>query len=373
VLTIIALGLLHVAVAYALRGGAGRSGDDLDRYWEIAGAKGIPYVTYQVEHAPLTAGFFKTIAVLTGNREDFRSMMVWTMAGVDLLAAGALLWGFGPQTAAVYLLVTLPLLPLYYTRFDMLPAASVALAAAGHRRCRPTIAAVALVAAIGFKLWPLPLGGWFLRRWREPHGRRAAVTFASIVAAFGVSWVLVGGIGGISQVVTFRGATGWQIESLVGGIVAATRGFETLRLESDAWRIGLMPPFASVALLGSGLLIACGLAWVGSADARNLGAVWLASVTTLLVFAPIISPQYMAWIAPATAIAWTEGNRRLAWLAAASALLTAVLMRAYGWLLEGSVAAVWLIILRNAALLLCAAIAARTVWRARRGAPAPAP
>ena len=56
-----ALILCHVLVAWSLRGARGK-GDDFDRYWELASAEGRPYVSYQVEYAPVALFFFKALA-----------------------------------------------------------------------------------------------------------------------------------------------------------------------------------------------------------------------------------------------------------------------------------------------------------------------
>ena len=363
----LALMVCHLAIAFALHGGvAARSGDDYDRYWEIAGAAGRPYVSYQVELAPLAPGFFRLVARTTGDRDNFRRVLLWTMATADLAIALCLVWGFGWSSAAIYLVITGPLLTLYFMRADFLPTAAAALAAAAYRRGKPLVAAAALVTGVGFKLWPLPLAAWFVRRWRTRDGRRAALGFAAGAAILGLSWMVIGGAGGVGQVVTFRGATGWQVESLIGAALAAGGGLTTLRLESDAWRVGVLSPTVTIALLALGTLVAFGLVWRGASARDHMGVTWLAGVTALMLSAPILSPQYLVWIAPATAIAWTEGHRRASLLAAAAVPLTMLLMRGYGALLAQQSWAAWLIIGRNLALLLSLLAAVAAIWQIRR-------
>jgi hypothetical protein len=59
----------------------------------------------------------------------------------------------------------------------------------------------------------------------------------------------------------------------------------------------------------------------------------------------------MAWIAPATALTWVEGNRRTALLAAGTMALTFLITASYDALLAGRTWSLMLVIMRNAALM----------------------
>ena len=360
----IALMGCHLLIAWSLHGGEGRSGDDFDRYWEISGYSGRADVSNQVEHAPLAPAYFKLIGFAAGSRDNFRHSLVWAGAVADIITACALAWAFGAPTAAVYAAVTLPLLPLYYMRFDLLPTMLTTIAVSAYRRNLPVTAAMALVAGVGFKLWPIPFCAWFARRWRDPVGRRATATFVALSALFGLGWLALGGTEAPGQVATFRGATGWQLESLIGGIIALW-DLPSLRIEADAWRVGSISPTTTLTLLFLATAFAFWFMWSGAAGRDRVGVSWLASVIVLMLMAPLLSPQYLMWIAPATAIAWSEGHYRTSLLAAAAAALTVVLMRGYGALMTGQDWAVWLIIVRNFVLLLTLISAAVVIWRGR--------
>jgi len=361
---VVFLALCHVAIAWSLRGGQGRSNDDLDRYWQIAGLHGSSSHSGDVEHAPLAPAFFTAVAHATGNRDDFRRTMILVMVAADVVIAAALAWGFGWAAAIIYLALATPLLPLYYMRFDLLPTAAVTIAVAVYRRGDPVITGAMLAVGTAFKLWPLALSAWFAGRWHEPAARHATMSWVAAGGTVALGWLALDGAEGVEQVVTFRGATGWQVESLGGAAIAARDGLDTLRLESDAWRVGTIAPLASVALLSCGTAIALGLAWMAAAQ-HGIGLAWLASVLTLLVFAPILSPQYVAWITPAAAIAFTEGHRLQALLAAVAILLTVVVMLGYGGLMAREDWAVWLIMLRNAILVVTFVACALAIWRMR--------
>jgi hypothetical protein len=305
------------------------------------------------------------VARATGHRDDFRQSMILIMVAADLTIAAALAWGFGWPAAIIYLALAGPLLRLYYLRFDLLPTAAVAVGVALYRRGYPVLTGVALAAGTGFKLWPLTLAAWLAGRRHEAAGRTAALSWLTTAVVVALPWLAADGVEGLEQVVTFRGATGWQVESVGGAAIAAKEGLDSLRLESDAWRVGVISPNMSIALLTLGTAAALVLAWLAAAP-RSIGIAWLASVLALLVFAPILSPQYIAWMTPAMAIAFTEGHRLPALLAACAIPLTVVTMWGYGGLMAREDWAVWLIVLRNVMLVVALAACAAAIWR-RRG------
>jgi hypothetical protein len=134
------------------------------------------------------------------------------------------------------------------------------------------------------------------RRWR-------ALQTAAIAATVGLAgWLALGGLDAVRQVSTFRGATGWEVDSTIGAIVWARSG--QVRFESGANRTGLVPPWGPFAL---GLLTAALVTavWLLARRRRQrpAGAPALTAVAALLVCAPLFSPQYVAWLLPWAAIA----------------------------------------------------------------------
>ena len=223
----------------------------------------------EVEHGPVATAYFKVVASTTGTRKNFRLASIWAAVAADVVVVLALGWSFGALAAAVYAAVTLPLLTLYYLRFDLLPTMLTTIAIAAYRRGLPVSAAVALVAGVGFKFWPLPLSALFVRRCRDAAGQRATVAFVLLSALLGVVWIGLGGVDAPGQVATFRGATGWHVESLVGGFIAWWN-LPSLRLEADGWRIGYLAPLMSAALLALAAVVGTG--WHGTA--RPIAASW---------------------------------------------------------------------------------------------------
>ena len=323
-------GLVAVEVART----SARSSPDFDRFWAIASSPAIPYVAYRVEYTPFAVALFQALRPATADRIAFGRAMVAIACAADLATAGALIAAFGWKCGATYLLVTFPLLGLLYNRFDFVPTAAATIAVAGWRLARPKTAAAALAAAVAFKLWALPLTAFLLVD-RRPRLRRRQTSALLVAAALvGIAWLALAGGRGTIQVVTFRGAGGWQIESLIGNVLALS-SHATLRYELNAYRIGSVSSETIVACLTIGMEAAFALAWFGTRRCRA-GATWLASIGTLLVFSPLLSPQFMAWLAPGAAIAWVEHDHWPAGFAIAAQWLTAAFFAHYDDLLRGS-------------------------------------
>ena len=166
------------------------------------------------------------------------------------------------------------------------------------------------------KVWPLALGPLLFvrRRWR------GATAWVATGALGLLAWVAWAGISGIDQVVTFRGAKGWQIES-IPGILLHMSDPAGSHVEQGAWRTAAAMPWWSRPLLTAATVGVVALAWwtaaaVGAArrDAALEGYAPLLAVLAMLVFSPIISPQYVLWFVPWAAIAtvhgWDRGRHR---------------------------------------------------------------
>ena len=273
---------------------------DVSRFHQIATSEGRPYRDFDVEYAPA-----ETIAIelLAGGDRRATAVRLGAVSLVcDLLAFGGAWYGWGRRTAALYLLIGLPLIPFIYVRIDPLVVAlavwGVALACRGRERAGGATLALAAMT----KLWPLVVAPMFVTDRRG----RAARWFAALFASGMVAWVAFGGLDGIRQVLSFRGATGWEVESTVGSIVWLVTG-GPVRLEAGASRTGTIPGWSRPLLLA--LLIAALLAiWTRARD-RDVDAAGgpaLAAVAALLTLSPLFSLQYALWIAPWSAVAWTD-------------------------------------------------------------------
>jgi hypothetical protein len=201
------------------------------------------------------------------------------------------------------------------------------------------------------KVWPLAVAPAMLvrRRWR------ALTAAAAVCLVVGLAWLLSGGSKGPIQVVSFRSARGWSAESIEGNLLWLTRHGMPI-LEQGAMRIGAAPAWAK-GLLFAGLLGYEVVVWRrAGGDARDpAGGACLAAVTAVLVFSPLISEQYAAWLLPWAAVAF-EGDRaerKVAAIAASAIVLTGLLglfyLMPFDW---AALAQRWTILARNVALVL---------------------
>src|SRR3954453_11090096 len=276
------------------------------RFVQIAHAPGIPWRDSQVEYA---IGDWVVIRLVGwGSLATARALLAVVAFIADLLAWRAVQRGWGRDAAVRYLWLGAPLLIFIYRRSDLVPVALAALALAWARRDRERAGGIALGVAALTKIWPLVVApALALER------RTRALTTAAIAAAAGLAaWIAIGGVGALHQVGTFRGSTGWEIGSTIGVPVWAVTGSD--RFENGANRSGTIPSGAPEALL----LATAGavtLIWLLARhrDEIPAGAPALAAVAALLVFSPVFSPQYVAWLLPWAAVAGGDG-RRWTWL-----------------------------------------------------------
>lgn len=294
---------------------------DFQRYWQLATMPGRPHVDFAAEYPPGALLMFGAIASVAG---DIAAFVQWSLAINVLTDAGIVLLlvtGWGTLAAAVYAWMVLPILSLLFFRFDLWPIACAVLAVVLLRRNRPAASAVALASGVALKLWPLVLAGFFLpgltwRRWQP------VLWACGSAFAVAIGWFWFGGSDGFTDVLTYREATGWDIESSVGSVWRLVEP-DTVRQESGTRRVGRLAPLISV-LLGL-LTLPLGL-WAVARGVltRQLGTGWVAGVGAILVGAALLSPQFLGWLVPAAAIAWTEGDRRSAKLVAVAVVLTVV-------------------------------------------------
>jgi len=213
---LIAALVIH-AVAFAIS--AARSPEpagDFDRYYAIGSSGGRPYVDYQVEHPIATLIVFKSLARLPRGRASFGLGVVLLDLAGDAVIVSSLLWGWGVVAAAFFAVTVIPVIGLFFNRIDAWSTAAAILAVAAWRRHRPLPLGAALAIGGAFKLWPLVLAPLLVVPWRGRRSVAARAAFAVTAAALAGTGLWMAGANSVLQVLTFRGASGWQIESLTG-------------------------------------------------------------------------------------------------------------------------------------------------------------
>ncbi len=341
---------------------------DARRFHKIAGQEGQPYRDFAVEYPPVMVGAIE--AVDGGSFRSTTVRLMWSQLVVDVAIAVVVAWGWGRRAAIAYLVLGLPFLlyPFLYLRLDLV---SVFLAVLGialvHRRYQAAGGATLAVACFA-KLWPVVLVPVLIVR----RAWRALGAFVAVGVAGTVAWVAWGGIDGPVEVLTFRGAKGWEFESTVGALVRSIGGV-TPRIEQGAFRVGETTALVSGALVLA-LVGGVAAAWVLAARAKPRrtgvldGLAPMAAITTFLVFSPLLSPQFLLWLLPFAAIAAVHGERLVTRLAFVVFALSVALLALLPELIHGGTFALLVLGARNAVLLaLLATLMVRLVqcsgWR----------
>jgi Glycosyltransferase family 87 len=345
---------------------------DVRRYHRIAGHRGTPYADFAVEYPPLTLAAIDTLD--GGTVRDATVRVMWSQLALDGLVALLLAWGWGRRAALAYLVLGLAFAwyPFLYLRLDLL---SVALAVGGLaliRRRRPAVGGATLALACFAKVWPLALVPVLVAR----RSWRALGVYVGVVVTGAVAWVGWAGITGPVQVLTFRGATGWQVESTIGAFVHVFATGEA-RIQRGAARIGVVPDVLRLGLPLLGLAVAAGVGWLlwrvpRSAASTVDGVAPVAALSALLVCATLLSPQYVSWLLPFAAIAVAGGERIIGWLTALVALLSTLGLNLVKEVIHGEPLAMAVVLARNAALLLLLAVAITRLIRLARVVTVPA-
>jgi len=346
---------------------------DVRRFHRIASLRGTPYADFAVEYPPITLA---AIDALDGRTVRGTTVHVmWSQVALDAVVALLLAWGWGRRAALMYLLLGLAFLwyPFLYLRLDLL---SVVLAVGGLAlaRRRALTAGGAMVGIACFaKIWPLALAPMFAAR----RTWRALGAFLAVALAGMAAWIAWAGTNGPVQVLTFRGAPGWQIESTVGAVVHVF-AHANARMEQGAARIGVVPDWARLGLPALALAGVAGIWWLvrrrPSAPVHVVdGVAPVAAVSALLVGATLLSPQYVCWLLPFAAIAAAGGDRLIGWMTALVAGLSTLDLNLVKEVNSGLPLPMAVVVLRNALLLALLVVAVvRIVRLAREPAVAPA-
>jgi len=348
---------------------------DIRRFYNIATHAGTPYRDFKVEYPPVMLGAIEVLDSSTMHGSTVATM--WSQLVLDLAVALLLWWGWGRRSAVAYLILGTPFLfyPFLYLRLDLL---SVALAVAGValvRRRKPALGGATLALACFAKVWPVLLVPSLLIR----RSWRAVAAFCAVGAAGLAAWVAWVGTKGLHQVLSMRGAVGWEVESAVGAVVRLFSP-DAVRLSQGAWRFGTVPSWANVVLTGLMLATIAG-AWLLAyrhhphGTAVLDGTAVIAAIGGFLIFSPLLSPQFMIWIVPFAAIAAARGDKLVGGLVlAVVALSVADLNLVFELVHTNGVVPQGIVLVRNLLLVVLVGVClARLVRQARQPAVAAVP
>jgi hypothetical protein len=272
-------------------------GGDATRFHQIANGIGTPYRDFTVEIPPVALWAIDALDGSTSRNLAVRLGI--TMLLCDLAIAFILFRGWGTKVALSYLILGTPLATFLYLRLDLLSVFFAVTAIFLAEKHRPVSAGISLTLGMYTKVWPLALLPAFAFR-RHLRALQVAVVGSVVGASI---WMVWAGISGPLQVLTFRHASGWEETSEVGLFLSRWTSLR-FRFEAGAWRVGTVAPTVRITLFA---LTAAAFVFIwknaaGRSPAIVTGFAPAASIAALLVFSPILSSQYVAWLVPWVAI-----------------------------------------------------------------------
>jgi hypothetical protein len=338
----------------------------------------LPYRDQEIEYPPLSIPVLIAPAYFDDSTQGFVDGFMWEMLAFDLaiiaLLALALpgdarrvLAAIGIYTAGVVALSGVVLDrslidygPLALDRFDLVPTLFVLAAVLARDRGRSAAWSGLLSVGVAVKAFPLLLYPALLRG--ERNLRRVIVAGAIPLLLCAAAVIVMGdefgsAIGYHTErtlQVESLGASVFEVAHLLGASGIATAvghgGFEISASGATAAR------WISVALGVAGYLW---LVWAGWRSRATNFELVSALLAVLVVFAPVLSPQFLLWLLPVSACAYGLGRENLVLLAAI--VLTQVELQNYDGVDDLSGSFVWPVAARNVLLLIYLALVAAPI------------
>lgn len=351
-----------------------------ERYADLLTVGALPYSGFAFEYPPLAILPMWLGRGLPGDYATAFGLLMGACAVACTLLAGAL----GGRRAA-WAMAAAPLVAgaVLRTHFDLFAVAVLLVGLLLVRSRRSTLGFGVLGLATMIKLFPVVVAG-VAAAWLWGRGERQAAVFGAAACALVVAAVSLPFLGGgYADAYRYHLDRPVQIESTPASVLWVLGDSEITGTTQrpDAFGSNGMVGGAAAALrTASGVLTALALLAVALLAARRPDQEHLllcaaGAVVAFVALGKVLSPQYVAWLAPFAALLLAHGQRLpAALLALAIALTTVEFPRLYLDLVEGSPAVALLVGVRNAALLAAlAVILARAAAAARSPSPAAAP
>ncbi len=328
----------------------------------------LPYRDQDIEYPPLSVPVLIAPIYAGDSTQDFVDGFMWEMLAFDLgvvvLIALALpgdskrvLSAVGIYTAGVVILsgvILSPSLidtgPLALQRFDLVPALFVLAAVLARDRGRSATWSGLLSVGAAIKAFPLFLYPALVRGERD---LRRVIVAGAVPLLICAAAVLVMG-DEFGSAITYHTQRALQVESLAASPfeVAHVLGSAGIATGTGHGGFEIHASGATAARWVSVVLGALAYLWLvvsgWRSRATNLELV-TALLTVMVVFAPVLSPQFLLWILPVSACAYGLGKENVVLLVAV--VLTQVVLQNYDGVDTLSGAFVWPLAARNLMLL----------------------
>ncbi len=343
----------------------------------------LPYRDQDIEYPPLSIPVLIAPIYLGDSTQDFVDGFMWEMLAFDLamvvLIALALpgdtkqvLSALGIYTVGVVILSGVVLEsslidtgPLALSRFDLVPAIFVLAAVLARDRGRSATWSGLLSIGVAIKAFPLFLYPALLRG--ERNLRRVLLAGAIPLLLCAAAVLIMGDEFG--SAITYHTQRALQVESLAATPFEVAHVLGSSGITSVVGHGGfeISSSGATAARWISVVVGAAAYLWLVSAGwrsrASNLALV-TALLTVFVVFAPVLSPQFLLWILPLSACAYGLGKENLVLLT--TIVLTQVVLQNYDGVDSLSGGFVWPLAARNALLLVYLCLVAVPILREGR-------
>jgi Glycosyltransferase family 87 len=349
-----------------------------------------PYSDLDFEYPPFAIGVAVGPAAVTGEPGAYTELFGWGMLGADLaivvmLAAGVrgrsrrVLAALGAYSLAVALLLVrvrpgfdLDTGTLLLHRYDVIPAALVLGAALARQADRSATWSALLSVGAATKAFPAALFPALLRGERRP----ARVVVAALVPLAAAALLVLALGDQFWSAVTYHTDRDLQVETvgasvvmladLFGGSAEVVGGGGSFNLDGTGSEF--LRALSIVALLTC-YAFAIRQIWVRRVPPLESA---LMALTPLVVFAPVLSPQFLIWLLPLSAAVYGFRSPNVVLIGAC--LLTGLMLSHYDEVFDLSWQFVAFLGARNALLLIYLALVLAPLWRqAEARAPRPRP
>ena len=344
----------------------------------------IPYGDFYLEYPPGAISAFVAPSLVSQAHYFLVFKVLMTVCGALAAAAGVAVLertAVGAMTrrsAAVVLgLSPIALGPLYLNRFDLWPAALVALALLALVAERPRIAFALLAVATVAKIYPLavlPVAAIHVFR------RRGRAELVRSIAVFGVVGLVlvvpfaVYGFGGLGYSFYIQATRHLQVESLGAQVLVAAGHLGAYRPKAVTGAPGSQNltggladtvGFLSTAVEVAAVALVARLYWRGRDDLHRLVLAFAAAVVAFMTFGKVLSPQYLVWLIPLVPLVGLGVG-----IAASCLLAVALVMTQIEFYDSDHVAQLgtisWLVLARNVLLVALFALMTRRLAQASR-------
>ena len=266
--------------------------------------------------------------------------------------------------------------PLALSRFDLWPALLVLAAVLAREAGRSATWSATLSSAVALKAYPLALFPALLRG--ERNHRR--VLIAALVPLLVAAAIVIGYGDEFGSAISYHTGRGLQVESVAATPleVAAINDVSAAAVYGSGSFNFVAGGADAARALSIGLLVSCYLLvlWAGWRSRVSHLKLATALLAVIVVFSPVLSPQFLFWLLPLSAAAFGLSAANVVLVVAC--VLTQLMLQFYArMVVDFDPEFVWRLAGRNAALLIylglvCAPIV-REALRSPAGAEAPAP